>query len=78
MQIKIISDEIKYQSTDSIAQYNGKASLKYHNFNENPAIQQRVNDFCKKHDVVSITPSVAILGNNPPCACMIYTIVYKG
>ena len=77
MQIKIISDTISYQGEDSIAKYVGAASPKSYQYGENPAIQERVNEFCKEHDVVNVIPSVAILGNNPPKACMIYTIVYN-
>ena len=78
MQIKIISDQIGYQSTGSIAKFVGDGGKpKRYAFNENPSIQERVNEFCKEHDVVSVIPSVATLGNNPPKATMIYTIVYN-
>ena len=78
MQIKIISDQMSYQSTDSIAKYVGDAGKpKLFAFNENPSIQEKVNDFCKEHDVVNVIPSVAIIGNNPPTATIIYTIVYN-
>lgn len=78
MQIKIISDQVRYNSNDAIAKYNSsEPNGRYYDFNEPPAVETKVNKFCKTHDVVNVIPSIAIVGNNPPSPVMIYTIIYN-
>lgn len=78
MQIKIISDQVRYNSDDAIAIYNHKEpDGKAYDFNESPSVEKQVNKFCKTHDVINVVPSIAIVGNNPPIPVMIYTILYN-
>lgn len=78
MQIKIISDHVKYNSTNAIAQYNYKEPEgRYYDLNDTPAVETKVNKFCKTHDVINVIPSIAIVGNNPPSPVIIYTILYN-
>lgn len=78
MQIKIISDQVRYNSDNAIAKYNSKEpDGRYYDFNEKPSVETKVNEFCKTHDVINVVPSIAIVGNNPPSPVMIYTIIYN-
>jgi hypothetical protein len=78
MQIKIISDQVNYHSNDAIARYNSKEpDGRFYDFNDTPAVETKVNKFCKTHDVINVVPSIAIVGNNPPSPVMIYTIIYN-
>ena len=79
MQIKIISDQVRYNSKKAIATYNSQEPEgRYYDFNETPSVETKVNEFCKTHDVVNVVPSIAIVGNNPPSPVMIYTIIHNG
>ena len=40
-------------------------------------IDEEINNFTKKHKVISVTPVTFVKGNNPPTPIIIYTIVYE-
>ena len=42
-----------------------------------PKIDEKINNFTKKHKVISVTPVTFIKGNNPPVPIIMYTIVYE-
>lgn len=85
MKIKIIADNVSYTTenycyvtTGGIVSWVGSGKQTYKQ-NEHIAIEEKVNKFCANENIIvhSITPSVTMVGNNPPSAVMIYTIVYE-
>lgn len=74
IQIKTFTDQVRAEG--SFAEYVGGKD-RYYRFNTTPLLEKKVNAFCKKHNVVSVTPAVSVLGNNPPTSVMTYTIVYE-
>lgn len=75
MKIKIIADQVSY-SNGIVSYVNAKE--KHFEQKKSISIETEVNKFCSKKDIVvhSITPSISVIGNNPPTPVMVYTIVY--
>lgn len=40
-------------------------------------IDREINNFTKKHKVLSVTPMTFVKGNNPPVAIITFTVVYE-
>lgn len=85
MKIKIIADNVRYATDDDrfdttggIVSWVGNGQQTYKQ-NEHIVIEEKVNAFCANKNIIvhSITPSVTMIGNNPPTPVMIYTIVYE-
>lgn len=73
MRIKIFSDEIEYKD-GGVLRYCHDVDR----YVQAPSsrIETLVNEFCAEHNVISITPSVATVANNPPTGIITYTVVY--
>ena len=69
-----------YEGTD-LATYNKRKAemtdgVHYYDLDASK-IDKEINNFTKKHKVISVTPVTFIKGNNQPVPIIMYTIVYE-
>ena len=69
-----------YEGTD-LATYNKRKAemtngINYYDLDASK-MDKEINNFTKKHKVISVTPVTFIKGNNPPVPIIMYTIVYE-
>ena len=69
-----------YEGTD-LATYNKRKAemtngVYYYDLDASK-MDKEINNFTKKHKVISVTPVTFIKGNNPPTPIIMYTVVYE-